>query len=175
MSNLLPQNARRHLAQQVIARIVIVASLALGSAGGVGLVSLAPAYTSATLPRRALENMPQSEQMSATSTVDRDTVSRFKLLVKEMHRLTEERSSIAHALALLEDLRPKGVTLENVYYRAGAPGTLVVSGSVSRRDLVGEYRTVLEKTGYFKNIAVPVASLVGTSAGSFTLTITGTF
>ncbi len=172
MTNVLPLLDKKSLRQNVVSRIVIVAALALTIVGVVGALALVPAYVSVHLPRTALANLTST---SATSSDDRATVARFKLLVKELAPLVDERPSLGRALALLDEHRPKGVVLDMMYYRSGSPGTLVVSGSVSKRDLVGEYRTALEKAAFFTDISVPVAALVGTSAGSFTMTLTGDF
>lgn len=176
MSNLLPQKDRTRRAHMVTARILIVIGLALSGAGIIGILSLAPAFFSVSIPREALEHVAkQSGEESATSTTDRDTVARFKLLIRELGRLAEDRASLARAYELLEELRPAGMNFENVYYRSGTSGTIVVSGTVTKRDLVGTYRAALEKTGHFKDIAVPVAALVGTSAGNFTMTLSGNY
>jgi hypothetical protein len=174
MTNVLPLLEKKRLRQTVVSRIVIVASLACVVVGMVGMLALVPAYVSVHVPRVALANLSNANA-NATSSADRDTVARFKLLVKELAGLVDERQSLGRALALLDEHRPKGVALDMLYYRSGSPGTLVVSGSVSKRDLVGEYRVALEKAAFFTDISVPVAALVGTSAGSFTMTLTGNF
>ncbi len=176
MSNLIPHSERNKIARKVTARIVIVVCLALIVTGVLALLALTPAYVSVVIPRSELEKVAAGQRdRVASTTEDIATIARFKLLSQELKRMGEERAALTQALGAIEGTRPSGLALGNVFYRSGTPGTLVISGSVTKRDLVGTYRKALEQTNLFSNIAVPVASLVGTSEGDFTMTLTGTF
>jgi hypothetical protein len=67
------------------------------------------------------------------------------------------------------------VSLESISYNAGEEGELSIVGSAQGRELVNDYRAALVREGFFTNVSVPVAALVGASEGNFRMTLTGAF
>lgn len=174
MSNILPLSYRTKVMHAARARFILVGAGVLSVAAAIAILALLPAFLSVYLPRVALSNTPPSKDAEQTAAA-RGAVSSTRTLINELKPLTQDKTSYSQIVGVIFDLVPSGVTINNIQYTAGKPGTITVSGTTARRENISIYREALARDKRFDNVTVPVAALVGILAGNFTVTLTGTF
>lgn len=165
MSNVLP-NARTTYLRRVRARFVIVLGLTFSAAAVVAILALLPAYIATSIARAGLVSSAGGE-----APAEQAEAARTLALIQALTPFATTTSSGKLAEAL--ELRPPGVRVTSVRYSAGAPASLVLSGTSLRREGVNEYRDALLVDNRFGKVSVPVAALVGTQEGRFSITLTG--
>ncbi len=166
MSNVLP-NARTTYLRRVRARFVIVLGLTLSAAAAVAILALLPAYIMTFIARAGLVSSAGSE-----APAEQAEAARTLALIQTLTPFATTTTPSTTMLRALE-LRPEGVHINSVRYSAGAPASLVLSGTSLRREGVNEYRDALLVDGAYGKVSVPVAALVGTQEGRFSITLTG--
>ncbi len=175
MSNVLPQETRARIETFVRYKFVVILALILIGSAFIALLSILPAYVSIYVPKLALEETSRElREAEAQANDDRTTVARTKALTAELGAVRSE-PVIAPLIETVLAEKPRTITISNIVFRPGSPGSLVLTGtSEDRRDLEA-YRERLTALGRFDTVSVPVAALVGALSGSFTITISGTF
>ncbi|MFZ2555666.1 MAG: PilN domain-containing protein [Minisyncoccia bacterium] len=173
MANVIPSEGLLSLRRRMSARFLLVGSLMLATSALLGLLAILPAYVSVTISRATLES--STEAAAQSSSGDQAAAQQAQGLITLLTPLATATSSPATALAAVLAQKPVGISVTTISYVGGAKKTLVLSGIASRREAVNQFRDALEKTGLFSSVAVPVAALVGTQDGRFTMTLSGTF
>lgn len=166
MANVLP-TARTVLARRMRARFVIVCGLTLASAAVVAILSLLPTFISISVARAGLASQTQEG-----APLEQAEAARTLALIQTLNTFvstTSPSATLEGALAL----RPQGVSVTSVRYVSGKPASLVLSGTSARREGVNAYRDALVHDGRFGKVSVPVAALVGTQEGRFSITLSG--
>lgn len=175
MSNVLPQETRDRIVSDIRAKYVTVAAAMLAGAGMVAILAILPAYVSIYVPKLALEESSKElKNLEAQAADDKATVVRTRALLGELGAVRPEPVS-APLIAEVLALKPASITIDNIAYRPGSPGTLTLAGKSADRQDLEAYRETLVRLGRFDSVAVPVAALVGALSGAFTITLTGTF
>lgn len=171
MSNVLTAEAKKQLDSKARSRLVFVAAAVVAAGGLLACLSLAPVLISISTAQAAL-NAPSLEE-EASLREDQVKGLRAQALITALTPLlatTTPTGSVSSALELL----PAGVSVTSVSYDSGGK-KIVLSGTSARREAVNAYRDALEASGLFSSVVIPVAALVGTQEGRFTITLTGAF
>lgn len=166
MANVLP-HARTILVRRMRARFVIVLGFTLSAAALVAILALLPAFIVTSIARAGL-----AAPASVEAPEEQAEAARALALIQT---LTPFATTTTPSTTLLEalEVRPSGVRVTSVRYSAGAPASLILSGTSARREGVNEYRDALLVDNRFGTVSVPVAALVGTQEGRFSITLTG--
>lgn len=177
MTNVLPSEAREHMMRIMRARFILTGSLVVAGTACIAILAILPAFLSVYVPDSYVD--PASTGAASDSEVqvklDREAIARTKVLLTELAPLARDTASASAVISAVYNLRPSGITIDRISYRPGAPGTMSITGTTVNRESVSAYREKLARDGRFENVTVPVAALVGTLAGSFTITLSGTF
>lgn len=173
MANVIPKEGLLSLRRRMNARLMLVGALVMLIAALLGIIAILPAYISINVSRAALESSTEAETQSPSE--DQAAAKQAQGLITLLTPLAIATSSPATALETALSQKPVGVSITSISFVGGAKRTLMLSGISSRREAVNQFRDALEKTGLFSSVAVPVAALVGTQDGRFTVTLTGTF
>lgn len=169
MANVLPLKVQRAVWSEYRARAVLVLSFALLASALVALLSLAPSYVvlkGSSATKDAAASPPLQGQ------ADIQGVLRTQALVTAVLPILSSTTSPERAIREALALRPTGVHVERVSYRAG-DGRVVLSGSGDTREAIDAYRAAIADDGRFGNVSVPLGALVGIEGGRFTITIAG--
>lgn len=175
MSNLLPPNAERAVENFHRARFVLVGSLAAIACGAVVLLALMPLYAIVRAERTAAEESVSNTAAASSSERDREDITRAQALIRELRPVASSTVSALEILDAALGARPKGVTVTNIHYSRGNPGTIVLQGLAPSREEISALRMVLAKDPHFSGVSVPIGILTGVQGGQFTVTLTGTF
>lgn len=152
------------------ARFALVAAAVMLVLGLVAIVALVPSFV------LVMGGGSATTTPSATRANDEATLVRAQALVE----LLAPSASAAHVSSVVSTalaLRPAGVRVTSVSYTGspGKTGTIQLAGTSDGRERIESYRTALRAAGPFATATVPVSALVGTTEGSFTMTLTGDF
>lgn len=169
MANVLPPEKKKILAARLRARFIFTTAVVLCAGALVAALALVPAFVSV---RIALSSLPESE-VSETARDDQAKGARAAALVAALGPISHATSSapvesVTAALAL----KPAGMSISGVRY---SKGKIELSGVAANRAAVSVFRDALEADARFTTVAVPVAALVGTQEGRFTITLSGAF
>lgn len=166
MANVLP-GAHTTNARRMRARLIMVLGLTLSAAAVVAILALLPAFMSISIARAGLASESGSE-----APTEQAEAARTLALVKTLEAFAGTTSPSAVVPEVLA-LRPQGVVVTSVRYSSGVPASLVISGLSAQREGVSGYRDALVADGRFGKVSVPVAALVGTQDGRFSITLSG--
>lgn len=167
MANVLTLEEKKNLDRRMRARFILVGALVLTIGAAVACLALLPALVSVQVAHASL-NAPPEE--SAAARDDQQKASRAQVLVTALGSLASATTSSANALAGALALRPTGISVTAITYQANAH-TIQLSGTSPRREAVNAFRDALEGSGAYSSVTVPVAALVGTQEGRFTITL----
>lgn len=165
MTNVLPNS--RTAVRRLRARFAIVLGLTLAACALVALLALLPAFLSISIARAGL-----SSETGGEAPVEQAEAARTLALIQTLNAFVATSSPSLTLEAALA-IRPQGVSVNSVRYSGGASASLVLSGVSSRREGVNQYRDALLADGRFGKVSVPVAALVGTQEGRFSMTLSG--
>lgn len=174
MSNVLPQSEKKAAQRRMRARFLFIGSCALGAGACVAILSIMPAIISLKIARAALDASHRDEAQGNPSE-DQTAALRAQGLITALLPIANASSSPTAALSIALAQRPAGLSITAITYTGGAKGTLALTGTANRREDVSAFRDGLEKTGRFSKVEVPVAAILGTQEGRFTITLSGTF
>lgn len=172
MSNVLTLEEKKNRDQKARARTVLCGALMCALAAGVACLALLPTLISIQVARASL-NAPSSDEV-ATARSDQEQALRTQGRVAALKSLMSATSSAPAALAMALSLQPAGISITSATYQAGRH-EIVLSGNSQNREVLNSFRDELRGSGTFTGVTVPVAALVGTQGGRFTITLTGTF
>lgn len=155
--------------RNVRSRFVLTTALVLLLGATIATASLIPAFISVRL---AIQGLPESTPLSQTAQEDQEKNTRALALVAALSPITNATSTPSEALTAALTAKPAGVSITSMTYSAGK---LVLAGGSGNRQAVNAYREALEADATFSSVTVPVAALVGSQDGRFTITLTGAF
>lgn len=159
------------------ARAVTAGSLILLLAALFSLASLIPGFiivrvSSAELVRDG-ERVARSPD--GATAEDREMAAHAARLILALQSLASSTPTAVDAITSVLAAKPSGVSVRMITYVRGETSALSFSGLSADREGIQEYRTVLSKDSRFTSISVPVGTLLGASAGQFTITTHGSF
>ncbi len=172
MSNLLPNEAKKHVWRMYRVRFVIAGSLVALLAAGLCALSLLPSYLA--LHAAKTVNPPPGAPVSGASEADRAAISSIQTMIKALSPLvatTTPTEAIVRALSL----RPSGISIDHITYSAGNPATIILMGSAATREAINGYRQTLSGDPRWKTVSVPIGYLTVEPGARFSITLSGTF
>ncbi len=168
MSNVLPEEQKKHLNRTVRTRYVLVLALALGISAVVAAAALVPAFLSVRIAQAAVH----ADQAGTANHDDQAQLSKAQAYTNALSPLLAATSTPSETLGVALGLKPSGISVTSMSY---SKGTIVLNGTSQSREGVSVYRDALQKSGRFLTVAVPVAALVGVQEGRFSITLTGAY
>lgn len=169
MSNVLTPEGKKNLDVRLRARVILAASLILACGAIIACLALAPAIISVQVASASLAT-PSEEAEAARE--DSTKAGRAQSLIAALGPLVSSTSSATNALDQALALQPADISISVITYTAES-NTIVLSGLSKGREAVNDFRDALEASDQFADVAVPVAALVGTQQGRFTITLKG--
>lgn len=166
MANVLP-HARTILLRRMYARLIIVVGLTLAGMALIAILALLPAYIATSVARAGVSSVE-----SASASEEQVEAARALALIQTLRQFattTDASSVLLDALARA----PEGVAITAIRYNGGDSASFVLSGTSARREGVNRYRDILLADQRFGSVTVPVAALVGTQEGRFSITLSG--
>lgn len=169
MANVLPIQEKKRVLRALRSRFVLTTALALLVGAVIASASLVPAMLSVLI---ATNDLPDGAELSETARDDQAKHARALALVTALNPVVLATTTPSASVAAALLARPKGVSVTSVSY---SKGKILLSGASTNRQAVNDYRETLEADPRFTSVAVPVAALVGTQEGRFTMTLGGSF
>ncbi|MFZ2886743.1 MAG: PilN domain-containing protein [Minisyncoccia bacterium] len=173
MSNVLAPEAKKGLDRSMRARYIFITAVLLFLGALLAILALLPAFFSVQVAQASL-NAPSIEEANGARD-DSAKALRAQTLLAALQPLVVATTTPSDALRNALELQPDGLSITTITFQSGSDKGIVLSGVAVRREAVNAYRDALEESGKFSSVAVPVAALVGTQEGRFTITLTGTF
>lgn len=167
MSNVLPPPHLRAEKRRFYARCVFVGAVVVSIIACIAIISLVPAFASVRIARAALERRADP---AANISEEQAAAFRSQKLIALAKPLANATSSPTELLTQALAGRPADVVVTNISYRSGER-SIVLSGVSPRRASMETYRSALENSDAFTSVSVPVAALLGTQEGRFTITL----
>lgn len=172
MSNVLPTKYSIAAWRVYRTRVVLAAAASMFIGACVALLSLLPGYI---VLRIANANLQQATSATTTTTTsESSSLARTRSLVTVLTPLVASSSPSERMLQLIA-LRPQGITLQELSYTRGSPGTIILSGTAISSMAIDQYRNALRAAPDVLDATVPISDLAGAGDGAFTITVTGTF
>lgn len=169
MANVLPIKEKKRVLRSLRSRFVVTAAIVLMVGALIASAALVPAIISVL---SAMSGLPSDAELSETARDDQTKHARALALVTALNPVVLATTTPSASVTAALSVRPKGVSVTSVSY---SKGKILISGSSSNRQAVNDYREALEADPRFTSVTVPVAALVGTQEGRFTMTLAGQF
>lgn len=169
MANVLPPEEKKRVLREVRSRFVLTMAVVLLVGAAVAVASLMPALINVQL---ALRSLPGEVELSGTARDDQTKHARALALVTALNPIVLATTTPSGTLIAALGAKPTGVSVTGINY---SKGQLVLSGVSRDRQAVNDYLEALEADARFSSVSVPVAALVGTQDGRFTITLSGQF
>lgn len=170
MANVLPLPQQKDMKRRIRARFILLAGLVILFGAIVAALSLAPTIVSLRISRGVVET--ETAQTAQAATGEGAIALRAQNIMTALKPIANATSSPSATIAAALSVRPNGISITSLGY---APGRLTLSGTAARREAVNDFRTALDANDIFTQVSVPVAALVGSQDGRFTITLTGAF
>lgn len=154
---------------------MIVASIIAIIAAGIVFLSFIPSYIALTIGSASASPAGAAPVDEQQKEADAAQEQHLKGLLHIVSPIVASTSSPTSVIASVVEERPKGVHIDQIIFSAGKHASLMLSGSADSDTAIVAYRTQLSADPRFSSVSVPVGALVGTDAGRFSITITGTF
>jgi len=171
MSNVLPTEHKKKETGRLWTRFLLVGAVMLAGGAVVATLAILPAFISVRIARAGIE----TSEAARLASGDQSAAARAQVLLGILGSIAAATSSPSGVLAGALSLKPANISVNTIIYTGGGQGKIVLSGVAGRREAVSEYRDALSGSGRFVDVAVPVAALVGTQEGKFTITLSGSF
>jgi hypothetical protein len=171
MSNVLPESTKNAVWGMYRTRFIIAAALILMFAAVFSALALSPSYVVLSLQN---ENTPPQQSGTAASQDDRTAIAHTQALITALSPLLATTSATA-LIARALSVRPAGVSIDHITATAGAPGTIIFSGTAAQIDAISTYQSALIAGKQFLGVSVPVGDLAGTADGTFSITLSANF
>lgn len=173
MINLIPQSAKKKVAQEYWVRVITV-WLLLGSIGFLMLsVFLLPTYV---IINQKISEMEQEANLSSQKTSSFDVSAEALINGTNKAKLLLRNSSttpFSTYMTKLETIASPAVKLSQFdFSRLGDGGTIKLSGMADTRQALSDFRDALEKDGSFVAINLPISSLIKNVDVLFSLDLT---
>lgn len=169
MANVLPAEEKKRVLREVRSRFVLTFALVLMVGASVAIASLLPALISVRL---ATSGIPQDGELSQTVRDDQAKHARALALVSALNPLVLATTTPSATVIAALGAKPAGISVSGISY---SKGRLLLNGVSRDRQAINDYRETLEADARFSSVSVPVAALVGSQDGRFTITLLGQF
>ena len=169
MANVLPTEEKKRRMREVRSRFVLTTALVLLIGAAIASASLLPTLVSLQF---AKSDLPEEAELSQTVRDDQAKHARALTLVTALSPVVLATTTPSKSAAAALSVKPAGVSVTSVNY---SKGRILLNGVSSDRQAVNDYRESLESNDMFTSVSVPVAALVGTQDGRFTITLSGSF
>lgn len=171
MANVLPSEEKATLLKRQRARFVFVGGCMFFCAALVSSIALIPALIIVRVDLASLQS--SVEQVRTEAANDLAVQANTQGLIDALNPILNATTSPSFILTTALQQKPPGISITSASFSGGSAGTLVLSGISESRQSVNAYRDALEKEGHFSTVTIPVAALVGTQEGRFTVTLSG--
>lgn len=174
MSNFLPNEAERRVAQAHLSRVVSGGGLVMIACAIAAAIALVPAYISLRAEKEALSRQKEvfaQGLQTAQDNPNKTHILRTQAILGSLKSITSS-GRVAEALQNVVKILPEDVAFNHVTYDAGS-GLLVLSGETQHREHLAAYRESLRRTLAGSEVTIPLDELAGMGRGVFTITITG--
>lgn len=157
LHNLLDQGRKKALMIEYGARLVVVLSILLSGAVGIGIVLLIPTYvllsdTTERVAHGGDENVANVESKNARATLN--AVASVQTLLDGVYGEEKVTEVVGEAFAIL----PSGVRVSGFAYDR-TKKHLQIEGVAKDRTTIVEYVDKLEEAPRFENVTLPIANL----------------
>lgn len=173
MSNLLSQHTQKKTWGAMRSRMALVAFSVLTAGVVCTMVAYVPGMVVYWGQTRAV-SARFAQSGDRVNDADRKVLAQTQSSLAQFAALVSATSSVTAVQALLAT-RPDGIVITHLSYTAGKPAVISVSGRASSPDVVSAYRVALASNSMFSTVSVPIGSLIGSSEGNFTMTLSGNF
>ncbi len=170
MSNVLPLEAKNVARRRLRLRFILVTALVLLCAAGIASIAILPAFISVRIAEQALRI--EVDEASKAVQTDQAEQARAFALIAALTPYAAATTSPTQMVTSALTLKPAGLRITSARYDKGK---IILSGVTRDREALNAYREDLEKSALFKSVVIPVAALVGTQDGRFTITLSGAF
>lgn len=171
MANVIPFEERKILLKRQKERYVFVGSVMLLVCALVANAALIPALIAIRVDRATL--VTSVEQVRAEVANDQAVQVYTQGLLDSLNPIFAATTTPSTLLTVALQLQPPGISITSASYTGGAGSALVLSGTSQNRQALNAFRDALEKEGRYSSVVIPVAALVGTQDGRFTITLSG--
>jgi hypothetical protein len=149
---------------------MVVGASMLAAGAIIAILSIMPAYISVRIARAAVE--ADARENGGAASADQEAAVRTQGLMTHLTPIANATTSPVSALAIALAEKPAGLSITSITYSSDK-STITLTGTATRREAVSTLRDTLDATKRFASVTVPVAALVGTQEGRFTITLTG--
>jgi len=179
MFKLLPQQEKKRLHKEYLARLFIVALTFIFCAQVIGIISLVPAFllSKAKVDQITAEQRALGQTLEKERDVDLDEdIKKAKAQVDQLQLSTTTMATGKLFESIIND-RTAGIKIVsfNLDRRDGSQSSLVLNGTAITRDTLVLFQKTLEKEAMFSLVDLPVSDLAKSRDLTFSLRITGTF
>jgi hypothetical protein len=170
MANVIPREGLSKMQKRNSAHFLLIGSLMLSAGAIVAILAILPAYVSVRIAHAAVDSSQRAAEENLST--DQAAALRTQGLLKHLAAVASATTSPTEALTTALSQKPAGVSITVVSYTASSK-SMLLTGTSQRREAVTAFRDALEGSRRFTTVAVPVAALVGTQEGRFTVTLNG--
>lgn len=171
MANVIPRDGLSKIQKRNTARFLLVGSGMFATAAIVAILAILPAYVSIQIARASVDSAAQ--ESSAGMGEEQAAAVRTQALITNLTPIANATTSPTDALSVALAQKPTGISITTISFVGGSKSNILLTGTAARREAVTTFRDALQATGRFSSVAVPVAALVGTQEGRFTVTLSG--
>lgn len=169
MANVLPPEEKKRLVREVRSRVLLTFALVLLVGALVAIACIIPALISVQF---AISDIPDDAELSQVARDDQAKHARALALVTALNPIVLATTTPSRSLAAALAVKPAGVSVTSITY---SRGEIRLSGVSRNRQAVNDFREALEADRRFTSVSVPVAALIGSQDGRFTITLSGLF
>lgn len=178
MFTFLPYEERQAVAKEYKKRLLLIYVAIVMFAGVAWIASLVPSYVLVTVRRD--ETLAQKASPAAVSSADASALVEKEIaLAKEklsVLRPIISQQPMSFVLAKLFSRISQGISLSSISVgRAGANGTISISGIATTRDTLVSFSKTLEGEAFFKKVELPVSNFTRGKDVPFTMSLTASF
>ena len=174
MANVLPLDAQKRVWRLYRARFMVALSILIFALAVILGLSLIPSYLALSLATSPTRDVPETAR---AQPADAAAIARAQALIGQFSPSLTSTSSPTALLRKAIEARPAGLTLNHLSYQAGqqsATGEIILVGHAPR-EKIAAYRNALTSAKTFSSVSLPVAALVGSDNGRFSITLRGDF
>ncbi|MBP9669677.1 MAG: hypothetical protein KBE09_05310 [Candidatus Pacebacteria bacterium] len=165
MANVLTDTLHRAHTQAQLAQVLITTAGAFSFAALVIALALLPAYIRASAAAEAARY--GAATAAENNKADRAALIAARKRIAALEDIARQPRTVELIGAVVKSA-PLGVSLTSIHYAHKADETtLSLSGSATRRQSGQEYVRVLQTTGLFSSVSIPLTSLARAEDGSF--------
>ncbi|OHB18801.1 MAG: hypothetical protein A2854_02965 [Parcubacteria group bacterium RIFCSPHIGHO2_01_FULL_56_18] len=169
MANVIPREGLSKMQKRHGARFLLLGSYMFAAAAVIAILAILPAYVSVRIARASVDS--ETQESSGGVGTEQATAIRTQSLITNLTPIANATSSPTGALSIALAQKPAGISITTISFLGGAKPSILLTGTSQRREAVTAFRDELKASGRFSNVAVPVAALVGTQDGRFTITL----